>query len=314
MIPHLKDTFDAQGYVVVEDVLDPTTDIQPLYDDYAALLDKLAHRFFAEGKLPSAFSDLSFEERISAVLSHSTENLYKYFDIAIANEAVTEDSPIHLSRVIFNLLRTPRLLDAVETLIGGEILANPIQHVRIKPPGRMTETQEMQSSLVKRTGWHQDQGVMREEADASDIITVWIAITDATVENGCLQVIPYSHRQGITTHCPTGLAMNIPDALLGGQPTPIELRAGSALVMHRLTKHASLPNVSDGIRWSFDLRYQPIGTPTGRDEYPSLIVRSRANPSQVQDDYDAWGPRMARGTVGVGNWHRSPQDAPLGRW
>ena len=112
-------------------MLDPATDIQALYDDYTALTHELAGRFFAEGKLPSAFSDLPFEDRISAVLSHSKENLYKYFDIAIANETVTEDSPIHLSRAIFNLLRTPRLLDAVETLIGGEILANPIQHVRI---------------------------------------------------------------------------------------------------------------------------------------------------------------------------------------
>jgi len=40
---------------------------------------------------------------------------------------VGEDTPIHLSEAVFNFLRNPRLLDAVETLIGPEIYSNPIQ-------------------------------------------------------------------------------------------------------------------------------------------------------------------------------------------
>lgn len=120
------------------------------------------------------------------------------------------------------------------------------------------------------------------------MITVWCAITDATIENGCLQIIPYSHREGIVAHCPLGPQMVIPPALLNGKPLSVPLKAGSALLLHRRTKHASLPNVTESIRWSFDLRYQPIGQPTGRDELPGMIVRSRRNPLTVQNDYAAW--------------------------
>jgi hypothetical protein len=51
-------------------------------------------------------------------------------------------------------------------------------------------------------------------------------------------------------------------------------------------QHSSLENRSDGIRWSFDLRYQPPGQPTGRDEFPSFVARSRQNPVTV--DHAAW--------------------------
>ena len=40
--------------------------------------------------------------------------------------------------------------------------------------------------------------------------------------------------------------------------------------MHKHTIHGSLPNVSDEIRWSLDLRYNPTGQPTGRPEFPRV--------------------------------------------
>lgn len=176
------------------------------------------------------------------------------------------------------------LLDKVEEVIGGEILSNPIQHVRIKPPQNKVEGQP--STLLKETGWHQDRGVAREVADESEMLTVWIAVTDATIENGCLKVAPYSHLGGLAVHCMLD-HLRIPDELLEGEPLPVPIKAGDAIFMHCDTQHGSLPNTSDTIRWSFDLRYQPIGLPTERDEFPSLVVRSRENPAQV-GDYDSW--------------------------
>ena len=43
---------------------------------------------------------------------------------------------------------------------------------------------------ITATDWHQDRAVALEDADADEMVTVWLAITDATVENGCLQVQP----------------------------------------------------------------------------------------------------------------------------
>jgi hypothetical protein len=52
--------------------------------------------------------------------------------------------------------------------------------------------------------------------------------------------------------------------------------------------HSSLSNKSDGVRWSFDLRYQPVGQPTGRPWFPSFVARSRQDPSQEVHDWRDW--------------------------
>jgi len=70
---------------------------------------------------------------------------------------------------------------------------------------------------------------------------------------------------------------------------------GSALFMHRLTMHSSLRNVSDGVRWIFDLRYQPFGQPTGRDWLPAFVARSREHPSQEIHDWRRWGGSVVAG-------------------
>ena len=102
------------------------------------------------------------------------------------------------------------------------------------------------------------------------MLTVWFGLWDATIENGCLEVIPGSHREGLLHHCHTsgamsrGFGLHVPDWLLRqGDGVPLPMKQGDALFFHRLNCHSSLPNRSDNIRWSFDLRYNPIGQPTG---------------------------------------------------
>jgi phytanoyl-CoA hydroxylase len=282
----LLDHFHEHGYVVIEDVLDKAT-LQSLRDDYEATLDEMANRWYAEGVIPSTFSDLPFGQRAAQVISYLNDMQYLHFDIALPNGyKLTEETPIHLSEPVFKLLTHPRLLDYVEMFIGPEIYANPIQHVRIKPPQNLNRS-EKPNGLVTRTGWHQDQGVARPDADQTDMLTVWIAITDATEENGCLCVIPGSHRTGLVTHC-TAKGVVIPEALLESEGIALPIRSGSAIFMHRLTKHASLNNDSNSIRWSFDLRYQPTGQPTGREEFPGFVARSRSNPESVLTDHRDW--------------------------
>ena len=58
--------------------------------------------------------------------------------------------------------------------------------------------------------------------------------------------------------------------------------------MHRLTCHGSLPNRSDRIRWSLDLRYNPTGQHTGRPVFPGFVARSRRNPDSELDDPAVW--------------------------
>lgn len=283
------DLFDLQGYLVVEDVLDPQEDLDPVVGEYEALLDELIARWHAEGTLTSTLAELPFAQRFARILQDAGEelNVMSHFDISLPFKGVTEQTPIHLGPKVFGLLTNPRLLDAVEQVVGAEIYSNPIQHTRIKPPERDLPERLRGSSLLAKTDWHQDQGVHLAEADATEMLTVWLPVTDATVENGCLCVIPGSHREGLVTHCSTK-GLHIPDDLLNGQPRPLPMRRGSVLFMHHLTKHSSLTNVSDGIRWSFDLRYHPVGQPTGRPWFPGFVARSRRDPASAVTDWQDW--------------------------
>jgi ectoine hydroxylase-related dioxygenase (phytanoyl-CoA dioxygenase family) len=282
-------TFNEQGFLVVDDVLDPERDLDPVVAEYEALLDSLVDRWHAEGKLPSRFHDLPFAQRFGRVLNDAPRelNVMSHFDISLPFEGVSEETPIHLGPQTFGLLRNPKLLDVVEQFIGGEIYSNPIQHTRIKPPEDALPEHLRGSSLLAKTDWHQDQGVHLPEADETDMLTVWLPLTDATEVNGCLCVIPGSHRQGLVTHCPRPGA-RIPDELLAGRPVALPVKRGGVLLFHHLTKHASRVNTSDGIRWSFDLRYHPVGQATGRPAFPGFVARSRQNPSSAVTDWRVW--------------------------
>ena len=65
------DEFDEQGFVVLEGVLDPVEDIQPVVDEYDDLLDRLSREWYQEGKLTSTFEDLPFAERLTEVARES---------------------------------------------------------------------------------------------------------------------------------------------------------------------------------------------------------------------------------------------------
>lgn len=282
--------FDELGYVVIEHLLDHEHDLQPVVDDYAATLDALAGQWHAEGRLADAFVGLPFGQRLVRVITASGLSWAQHFDISLPQGNVKHDTPLHHTEAVFNLLRHPRLLDAVEAFVGPEIYSNPIQHTRIKPPERLVP-QAQANGLMVRVGWHQDQGVALPEQDGVDVLTVWLPVTDATVENGCLCVVPGSHRDGLTAHCPGAGpdgGLQIPASLIRREAVPVPVQRGGALFMHRRTIHASLENVSDDIRWSFDLRYQLTGQPTGRPAFPGFVARSRSHPESELNDWRAW--------------------------
>ena len=66
------------------------------------------------------------------------------------------------------------------------------------------------------------------------------------------------------------------------------MKAGSIILLHRRTIHGSLLNVSEELRWSLDLRYQPVGQPTGRDIFPGFIARSRSDRARELHDHQRW--------------------------
>jgi ectoine hydroxylase-related dioxygenase (phytanoyl-CoA dioxygenase family) len=284
--------FEEEGYLLVEGLLDPAEDLDPIIEEYKGVLENLAQDLYVRGEISSTYDDLPFGKRLTQIYAESGKVHAQYFDFSLPQGNVQPDTPMWVGPAVFRALTNPRLLDAVESLIGPEIYSNPVQHVRIKPPEALTPTNDAGVPQLGATPWHQDNGVVLPEADETSMLTVWFSLLDAPEESGCLQVIPRSHREGILTHCPSGkkgFGLSIPEEMLAVEETvPLPTRRGDVLLFHRRTCHSSLPNVSDDIRWSFDLRYNPIGQNTGRGAFPGFVARSRANPESELHDPEVW--------------------------
>jgi phytanoyl-CoA hydroxylase len=275
--------FDTNGYIVVEDVL-PAVVIENIRAEYSELLTGLYEGWRSEGRVAPA---TGFEARLRAAYAAECD-WFQPMDISLPGTEIDADTPFHIGPAVFDMLTAPGLLDVVETLIGPEITSTPIQHVRIKPPASLRRANETRVHL-DQTDWHQDRGVAHAEADETKMITVWLAITDATEENGCLQVIPGAHREALKTHCPSGLQLAIPDqAMDKSRAVPLPVKSGGAVIFDPGTPHASLENNSDGFRWSFDIRFNQTGQPTGRNHFPDFIARSSADPSSELRNWRAY--------------------------
>jgi ectoine hydroxylase-related dioxygenase (phytanoyl-CoA dioxygenase family) len=276
--------FERDGYLVVEDVLGPDI-LDPVRAEYADLLDRLYAGWRAGGRVGAPVTDDFWGKLLTAYRAKC--DWFQPMDISLPGERIAADTPMHFGPAVFDMVIAPRLLDLVQDLIGPEITSNPIQHVRIKPPSVDLEPDEVRAHITA-TDWHQDRAVALQEADATQMITVWLAVTDATVENGCLQVLPRQGIQDMLPHCPktqTGIADGFVDE---AKAVPLPVRAGGAVIFHPLTPHASLVNRTGGFRWSFDLRYHVTGQNSGRTHFPEFVARSRAAPETELRDWRIW--------------------------
>jgi len=94
------------------------------------------------------------------------------------------DTPHFLDPALFEWLFDDQVLDLVEPIIGPDI-ALFSSHFICKPAG-----------TGKRVPWHEDSGYWRGRIDPMEVVTVWLAIDPSTPANGCMQVIPGTHRSG----------------------------------------------------------------------------------------------------------------------
>lgn len=306
--------FEQLGYLVLEDVFAPDAELAAVRAEYSALLKQHCDHWIAVGQLDSAAADLPFNQQLLAV-QRAGIDYCQLLDISLPPGDIETDTPFHVGPAVFDMIRAPALLDCVQSLIGSELTSNPIQHVRIKPPQPRLDSTEVRSFMTA-TEWHQDKATALSEADATRMITAWVAVTDATEHNGCLQVIPGSHKADLRTHCPLP-QLGIPDKLMQGQQSlPLPVRSGGVILFHPLTIHGSLANQSDDIRWSFDLRYHVTGHPSGRPMFPSFVARSNQNPdSELRDAMlwrDLWlDARKRLATESPVQIHRWSQDAAV---
>jgi hypothetical protein len=166
-------------------------------------------------------------------------------DVSVLAPYLCIHFPHKISPVVLDIARDPRAISVLTGLIGPNV-------------------KMMQSMLfMKAAGkpgqaWHQDESHIPTR-DRS-LTAIWIALDDATTRNGCLWVLPGSHRSGVLhpvrehddpsfDGTPEAYGFDDRDAV------PVELPAGSAVAFNGYLLHRSLPNRSRGMRRALVYHY-----------------------------------------------------------
>ena len=175
-------------------------------------------------------------------------------DVEVTNseEAVSKVFRVHREEPFRSFATRPDLLDTVATLLGTDTLSCFLSQFIFKNPGAWGQPCHQDSFYFPFTP-------MRP------VVGVWLACTDATLENGCLWVVRGSHREQVHEHVPDRRPnanvgyVEIVDHDLSGA-VPVEMTAGDVLLFDSFLMHYSTDNQSSRRRAAMVYHYAPSST------------------------------------------------------
>lgn len=192
-------------------------------------------------------------------------------------------------------VRTPELLDVVENILGSDIICWGA-HTFCKPAGTGLEVP-----------WHQDGQYWPIRPLAT--CTVWIALDDSTRENGCLRVIPGSHRTRTCYHHRLDerpdLALNqtvAEDQFDETSAVDVEIEAGQVSIHDAYMIHGSRANRSDRRRAGLAVRYMPATSLYDRS------IKMKGGAAAIRQDMSKRPIYLVRGQDRAGNDFEVGQD------
>ena len=166
------------------------------------------------------------------------------YDIAEAGAITFTVHAVLRSAAARAFTKHPTLVGAAVDLLGPDVDLYWDQAVYKKP------------EKPRRFPWHQDTGYTF--VDPQHYVTCWVALTDATIDNGCPWILPGAHRAGTLLHHwvdPIGWECleDAPGAVAA------EVPGGGAVVFSSLTPHLTGPNTTDEVRKAYIVQYGPHG-------------------------------------------------------
>jgi phytanoyl-CoA hydroxylase len=172
-------------------------------------------------------------------------------DAELPEELVSKVFKLHRDTVFEAFAHSPEVTDLVAELVAPQLDCFLSQFI-FKNPGAWGQP------------WHQDSYYFPFEP-ARPILGVWLAVTEATPENGCLHVLPGSHREPVHEHVPDrrpganyGYVEIVDHDMAASQP--VLMQPGDLLLFDSHLMHRSTDNVSNGIRAAMVYHYATTGT------------------------------------------------------
>lgn len=258
------DFYNEEGYLILPRLLSHD-ELAPAREAMTEKVNRIADDLYEAKLITDKLEGRPFKYRLAELFKDlSSEDFLKY------DRSWRDRFPGY-----FQLMSTPKILDAVESLIGGEIFSNPVYNVRPKIP-------KVAAGAVP---WHQDKSYW-PDANANPVITVWIPLVDANEVNGCLHIKPKTHRkrvldwhlENVTGTKYTALRE---DQLGKTKTVALPVPEGTAILFNDRALHMSTPNNSDEVRWSVDLRYQPTDQDPMVGHGIGFLARSYKFPEKI---------------------------------
>ncbi|MDA0335396.1 MAG: phytanoyl-CoA dioxygenase family protein [bacterium] len=224
--------FEDQGYLVLEDFMTAAE-----VDTCETEIDHL-HRFAASlaAEDPRRL-DFQLEPYVDAAAQDG-------HDLPLLRKI---EQTRDYSDIFCDLAAHPKLIDTVRLLLGDDLLL-------------------FRSTLMLKPALHGSVHALHQDSaywpmDPPSLVTVSIALNDSAADNGCIQVIPGSHKWGMRDWGLIAQDKDKPltqrDDLDLSRLTPMPLTAGSALLFHSLVVHGSGPNNSPRPRHTALYAYFP---------------------------------------------------------
>ena len=228
--------FHEQGYLIVENAF-TAQEVQVALDGLFHLLSGEVEEFngvqYERASEGVAVEDLPIEEK--------QDYVRKFMSFVDYDERLD------------NFAHHPLLLALVERLIGeAPVLFQSM--ALLKPP-----------KLGRDKPWHQDHAYFQLELDAK-VVGCWIALDEATVENGCMVISPGSHLKGPVVHfrrrdwqiCDTDVDTT--------RSVAVPLKPGGLLIFQSLLHHGTPPNTTGSRRRALQFHFRPQSAPLTSQE------------------------------------------------
>jgi hypothetical protein len=187
------------------------------------------------------------------------------------------DTPHFRDQRLLEYLLSDEVLDVVEPLVGPDI-ALWTSHFISKEP-----------KVGRATPWHEDSAFWNGRLSEYDrIVTVWLALSPSTRQNGCMRVIPGTHHNGFSEYQPTDMATQTFHAEIvdvdESKAVDFELQPGEFSLHDGRIVHGAMPNTSETRRTGYTMRYFPASV--------------KVLPVEANEGWKLW---LARGRDTAGN-------------
>lgn len=191
------------------------------------------------------------------------------------------DTPHFRDARLLEFLLDDRVLDLVEPITGPDIVLWS-SHFICKDP-----------YVGRATPWHEDSAFWEGRLTSYDgIVTVWLALDRSDRENGCMRVIPGTHRNGFSRYEAVDTIRNtferqIADAVDETQAVDFELERGQCSLHDSRIVHGAKANTSARRRCGYTMRYLPAASrviPETNPGHKVWLARGRPHPQGVYEN------------------------------